>query len=54
VLGAVAKEFEGKCKIIDWCESLEKQYNSPLKHLPIGEYIIHHKSKHSKDQFEET
>jgi hypothetical protein len=51
VLGAVAKEFENKCKIIDLCESVEKKYNSPLKHLPIGKYMVHYKSKHSKDNY---
>lgn len=51
VLGAVAKEFENICKIVDMCEVTEKKYKSPLKHLPIGGFLVHHKSKHSKDQF---
>lgn len=54
VLGAVAREFESVCKIIDLCSVVEKKYNSPLRHLPIGQYIVHYKSKHSKDQFEQS
>lgn len=54
VLGAVAKEFEAQCKIIDLCSVVEKKYNSPLRHLPIGRYIVHYKSKHSKNQFEQS
>lgn len=53
VLGAVAKEFENKCKIIDLCDSLEKKYNSPMRHLEIGKYLTHYKSKHSKDQYQD-
>jgi lipopolysaccharide biosynthesis glycosyltransferase len=54
VLGAVAKEFENKCKIIDLCQVVEKRYNSPLRHLPAGKYLTHYKSKHSKDQFDQN
>lgn len=53
VLGAVAKEFENTCKIIDLCESVEKKYNSPMRHLEIGKYLTHYKSKHSKDQYQD-
>jgi hypothetical protein len=54
VLDAVAQEFEDKCKIIDLCQDVEKRYNSPLKHLPIGKYLKHYKSKHSKEEFKEN
>jgi hypothetical protein len=54
VLGAVAQEFEGKCKIIDLCENFHKPFKTPLKHTTLGDYFYHLKSKHSKDQFAET
>ena len=30
---------------------LKKAYNSPLKHTKLGQYLVHYKSKHSKDDF---
>ena len=51
VLGAVAKEFETRCKIIDLCAGLKKEYKSPLRHLLIGQFLIHYKAKHSKDEY---
>lgn len=51
VFGAVISELETECSVNNLCKDFEKKYKSPLKHTPLGEYIIHHKSKHSKDNY---
>ena len=51
VFGAVVKDLRDHTKFRDLCESLAKSYNSPLKHTPVGRFLVHYKSKHSKDDF---
>ena len=51
VFGAVVKELEHKYKFRDLVAELKKAYNSPLKHTKLGQYLVHYKSKHSKDDF---
>lgn len=33
---------------LDLCAGLDKPYKTPLKHTVFGEYLTHHKAKHSK------
>ena len=51
VFGAVIKDLEDQIMFRDLCASLKKAYNSPLKHTPVGRFLVHHKSKHSKEDF---
>lgn len=51
VFGAVIKELQDHVTFRDLCEPLSKSYNSPMKHTPVGRFLTHHKSKHSKDDF---
>lgn len=51
VFGAVVTELEKECQMNNLCKDFEKKYKSPLRHTVLGEYIIHHKSKHSKDAY---
>ena len=51
VFGAVVKELEHKYKFRDLVAELNKAYNSPLRHTKLGQYLVHYKSKHSKDDF---
>ena len=48
VLGAVCQEFAGKTAVRDLCANLSKDYKTPIKHTVLGQYLHHHKSKHSK------
>lgn len=51
VFGAVIKDLESRVQFRDLCDDLAKRYNSPMKHTPVGRFLVHHKSKHSKDDF---
>lgn len=51
VFGAVVKEFESKARMNDFCGKFEKKYKSPLKYTELGNYFIHYKSKHSKEDY---
>ena len=51
VLGAVCREFSGKTKVRDLCQGLGKDYKTPMRHTELGQYLHHHKSKHSKEDW---
>jgi hypothetical protein len=51
VFGAVVKDLEKDISFRDLCGDLPKKYNSPMKHTAVGKFLVHHKSKHSKDDF---
>ena len=51
VFGAVVNDLGHSTHFKDLCASFSKSYNSPLKHTPVGRWLVHHKSKHSKDDF---
>ena len=51
VFGAVIQDLGGGAEFNDLCASLPKAYNSPLRQTSIGRFLIHHKSKHSKEDF---
>lgn len=51
VFGAVVQELQDRYKFRDLCRELAKSYNSPMKHTPVGRFLTHHKSKHSKDDY---
>jgi lipopolysaccharide biosynthesis glycosyltransferase len=51
VFGAVVQELKNQYKFRDLSAELKKAYNSPLKHTELGKYLIHYKSKHSKQDF---
>lgn len=36
---------------LDLCANFIKAYKTPLRHTVLGEYLQHHKAKHSKDQY---
>jgi hypothetical protein len=52
VFGAVVQELKEKYKFRDLGAELKKSYNSPLRHTELGKYLIHYKSKHSKEDFQ--
>lgn len=52
VFGAVVQELKAQYKFRDLSAELKKAYNSPLRHTELGEYLIHYKSKHSKEDFQ--
>jgi hypothetical protein len=51
VLGAVIQELRNQYKVKDLCESLHKKSKSPLQHTILGKYILHYKSKTSKNAY---
>jgi len=54
VFGAVVNDLKHTMEFRDLCATLPKAYNSPLRHTPVGRFLVHHKSKHSKDDFVEA
>lgn len=54
VFGAVIEELRSKSKLNDLCDSISRSAKSPLKYLELGQYIHHFKSKHSKDNFNQS
>jgi hypothetical protein len=51
VLGAVCREFEPTGAVRDLCRDLGKDYKTPIRHTILGQYLHHHKSKHSKEDW---
>jgi len=51
VFGAVVQDLSPVTTFRDLCAALPKAYNSPLRHTPVGRFLVHHKSKHSKENF---
>lgn len=51
VLGAVCQEFAARTTVRDLCSGLGKDYKTPIKHTVLGQYLHHHKSKHSKEDW---
>ena len=51
VLGAVCQEFRDTGDITDICAGLNKDYKTPMRHTVLGQYLHHHKSKHSKENW---
>jgi hypothetical protein len=51
VFGYVINEVTNKENLHDLCGQFSKRYKSPLKHTILGQYIVHHKSKGSKDHY---
>ena len=50
VLGA-ALEAVQPVRVNDLCAGFLKGYKTPLRHTVLGEYLIHHKAKHSKAEY---
>lgn len=48
VLGAVCEQFRSTGAVRDVCAGLGKDYKTPIRHTVWGQYLHHHKSKHSK------
>jgi hypothetical protein len=51
VLGAVCEEFRPRGSVMDICAKLGKDYKTPMRHTVLGQYLHHHKSKHSKEHW---
>lgn len=51
VLGAVCQEFSARTQVRDLCANLGKDYKTPIRHTILGQYLHHHKSKHSKEDW---
>lgn len=51
VLGAVCAEFRDTGAVRDICANLGKDYKTPIRHTEWGQYLHHHKSKHSKEDY---
>lgn len=51
VLGAVCREFQHTGAVRDLCAGLGKDYKTPIRHTVLGQYLHHHKSKHSKENW---
>jgi hypothetical protein len=41
-------------KVNDLCTVFQKGYKTPLRHTVLGEYLIHHKAKHSKAEYSKS
>jgi hypothetical protein len=51
VFGYVVNEVTDQNNLNDLCRESSKKHKSPLKHTVLGEYIVHYKSKGSKDSY---
>jgi hypothetical protein len=51
VLGAVCQQFQNTGAVRDICANLGKDYKTPIRHTIWGQYLHHHKSKHSKEDW---
>lgn len=51
VLGAVCEQFRSTGAVRDICRDLGKDYKTPIRHTVWGQYLHHHKSKHSKEDW---
>ena len=51
VLGAVCRQFQSTGAVLDVCAKLGKDYKTPIRHTAWGQYLHHHKSKHSKEDW---
>jgi hypothetical protein len=50
VLGAALNVVQ-PLMVNDLCTGFQKGYKTPLRHTVLGEYLIHHKAKHSKAEY---
>jgi hypothetical protein len=53
VLGAVCQQFMHTGAVRDICRDLAKDYKTPIRHTAWGQYLHHHKSKHSKEDWQD-
>jgi hypothetical protein len=53
VLGAALNVVQ-PVEVNDLCAGFQKGYKTPLRHTVLGQYLIHHKAKHSKAAYSKS